>query len=32
MIIKCDYCGKEFDKPTNKVNESLKKGWKMYCS
>lgn len=32
MIIKCDYCGKEFDKPTNKINESLKKGWKMYCS
>ena len=32
MIIKCDYCGKEFDKPANKVNESRKKGWKLYCS
>lgn len=25
MIVKCDFCGKEFDKPTNKVNESRKK-------
>lgn len=32
MLIKCDYCGKEFEKPTNKVNESRKKNWKLYCS
>ena len=32
MIIKCDYCGKEFEKPLNKINESYKNGWKMYCS
>lgn len=32
MIIKCDFCGREFEKPVNKVNESRKKGWKLYCS
>lgn len=32
MLIKCDHCGKEFEKPTNKVNESRKKNWKLYCS
>ena len=25
MLIKCDYCGKEFERPTNRVNESIKK-------
>lgn len=32
MVVKCEYCGKEFEKPTNKVNESLKNGWKLFCS
>lgn len=32
MIIKCDFCGKELDKPINKVNEARKNKWKMYCS
>lgn len=32
MNINCDYCGKEFEKPTNKVNESIKHGWKQFCS
>ena len=32
MIVKCDFCGKEFNKPTNKVNESRKNGWNLYCS
>lgn len=32
MIIKCDYCGKEFDKPVQQVNQSRKRGYKMYCS
>lgn len=25
MIVKCDFCGKEFNKPANKVRESKKK-------
>lgn len=32
MIIKCDYCGKEFDKPAQQVNQSHKRGHRMYCS
>lgn len=32
MIIKCDFCGKEFDKPTQQVKQSRKRGYKMYCS
>ena len=32
MLIKCDYCGKEFERPTNRVNEFIKNGWKQYCS
>lgn len=32
MIINCDFCGKEFEKPINKVNESRKNGWSLYCS
>lgn len=32
MLVKCDHCGKEFEKPTSRVNESRKKGWKLYCS
>lgn len=31
MIIKCDCCGKEFDRPKNKVNEAIKNGLKQYC-
>ena len=32
MLVKCDYCGKEFDKEPRRVNESKKNGWKLYCS
>ena len=32
MIVNCSYCNQEFDKPTNKVNEYNKKGYKLYCS
>lgn len=32
MLIQCDFCKKEFDKPTNQINQYRKKGWKIYCS
>lgn len=32
MLVKCDYCGKEFDKETRRVNEARKNGWKIFCS
>ena len=32
MLVKCEYCGKEFDKPVRRVNESIKNGWHIYCS
>ena len=32
MIIQCDYCGKDVDKPTNYVNQSRKRGYKIFCS
>lgn len=31
MIIECDYCQKEFDRPINKIKESTKNNWKQYC-
>lgn len=32
MVVKCDFCGKEFEKSPRRVNESTKNGWKMFCS
>ena len=32
MIINCEYCKKEFDKPINKINEAKKLNRKLYCS
>lgn len=32
MIVKCDKCGKEFEKSDKRAKESLKRGWKMFCS
>jgi hypothetical protein len=32
MIVKCHCCEKEFDKPTNKVNEAIKNNKNVYCS
>lgn len=32
MIVQCSVCGQDFEKETKKVNESLKNGWKFYCS
>lgn len=32
MIVKCDYCGKEIEKPTNYVNQNRKRGHKIFCS
>ena len=30
MIVKCDYCGKEIEKPTNYVNQNRKRGHKIF--
>ena len=30
--IKCDYCGIVFYREYKRINESIKKGWKQYCS
>lgn len=32
MEVKCSVCGKIIDRPVRQVNESNKKGWKIYCS
>lgn len=32
MKVKCDYCGKDFEKEPRRVNESNNRGWKHYCS
>lgn len=32
MIVQCSVCGQNFEKEIKKVNESLKNGWKFYCS
>ncbi|CAG5001792.1 hypothetical protein DYBT9275_02742 [Dyadobacter sp. CECT 9275] len=32
MKIICAHCNKEADLPTGKVNYSVKKGWKVFCS
>lgn len=32
MKVKCDYCGKDFEKEPRRVNESNSRGWKHYCS
>lgn len=32
MLVKCEYCGKEFEKELRRVNESISRGWKHYCS
>lgn len=32
MLTKCDICGKEFERETRRVHESIKNGWKQYCS
>lgn len=32
MKVQCSVCGKEIDRPLRQINESRKKGWKIYCS
>lgn len=32
MKVVCSYCGKTYTKALNKVNESQKFGWRLYCS
>ena len=32
MIVKCDNCGKEFERETRRANEAIKRGYKQYCS
>ena len=28
----CDYCDKEFERPSGRYNEAVKFGWKQFCS
>lgn len=32
MLVKCDVCGKEFEREPRRVHEAIKNGWKQYCS
>lgn len=32
LLQKCSYCGKDVFRDSRRVNESIKNGWKVYCS
>ena len=32
MIVKCNHCGKEFERETRRANEAIKRGYNQYCS
>lgn len=32
MKVKCDFCNNTFERDQRRINESIKRGWKQYCS